>query len=435
MKKGAVLCVLISVCALAAFSLANDAPSGKKILVVLDDLKLKTSHSQYFQFLESSGYTVDYLSADDRNLKIRKYGEWLYDHLIFFAPTVSDIAGVTSEDILQFIDAGRNVIIAAESDLGDIVREVASDCNVEFDDAGTNVIDHFIFNQSDIAGDHTLLVSDSYAKASIVFKDVTAPILFRGIAQDIEEDSLLLFPLVSASNTAYSATVDEPVKELFVAGKKTVLVSALQARNNARVIFSGSIDLFSDKFFSSPVSKVGADGKVQRFEKSGNEQFAKQVTQWALQEKGVIRAKNPVHHLVGETAPPPFYTIKQDVQYSIEIEEWDGQKWTPYVAPDVQLEFRMIDPYVRITLKTDGKGKFFNTFKLPDVYGVFTFKVEYTRQGYSFVNSIVREPVRPVRHNEYERFIDSAFPYYASALSMMAGLFVFSWVFLFHKEK
>lgn len=151
--------------------------------------------------------------------------------------------------------------------------------------------------------------------------------------------------------------------------------------------------------------------------------------------KGVLRAKNPTHHRVGEAAAPAYYTIKQDVEYSIEIEEWDGQKWVPYVANDVQLEFRMIDPYVRTNLKTDGKGKYSASFKLPDVYGVFTFKVEYTRQGYSFFTSIVREPVRPFRHNEYERFIDSAFPYYFSALSMMAGLFVFSWVFLYHKEK
>lgn len=83
----------------------------------------------------ASGYDVTYLEADDRNLKLRKYGEWSYDHLIFFAPTVSgkvivrhgnwflsEIAGVSSDDILQFIDSGRNVIIAAESDLGDIVR-------------------------------------------------------------------------------------------------------------------------------------------------------------------------------------------------------------------------------------------------------------------------------------------------------------------------
>ena len=30
-------------------------------------------------------------------------------------------------------------------------------------------------------------------------------------------------------------------------------------------------------------------------------------------------------------------------------------------------------------------------------------------------------PIRPFKHNEYERFIGQAFPYYASAASMMAG--------------
>merc|ERR1712130_359219 len=34
---------------------------------------------------------------------------------------------------------------------------------------------------------------------------------------------------------------------------------------------------------------------------------------------------------------------------------------------------------------------------------------------------------------EYERFIGQAYPYYASAFSMMAGVFVFSLVFLHYK--
>lgn len=95
----------------------------------------------------------------------------------------------------------------------------------------------------------------------------------------------------------------------------------------------------------------------------------------------------------------------------------------------------MIDPHIRTTLKNDGKGKYSTEFKLPDVYGVFTFRIDYQRQGYGFLTSIVRVPVRPFRHNEYERFIDAAYPYYASAFSMMAGLFVVSWVFLYHREK
>lgn len=43
--------------------------------------------------------------------------------------------------------------------------------------------------------------------------------------------------------------------------------------------------------------------------------------------------------------------------------------------------------------------------------------------------------VRPLQHTQYERFIPSAYPYYASVFSMMAGLFVFSIVFLHMKEK
>ena len=43
--------------------------------------------------------------------------------------------------------------------------------------------------------------------------------------------------------------------------------------------------------------------------------------------------------------------------------------------------------------------------------------------------------VRPLQHTQYERFISSAFPYYASAFSMMIGVFIFSFVFLYHKQE
>lgn len=46
--------------------------------------------------------------------------------------------------------------------------------------------------------------------------------------------------------------------------------------------------------------------------------------------------------------------------------------------------------------------------------------------------SPVQVPVRPKTHTQYERFIVSAFPYYAGAFSMMIGVVLFSAVFLFH---
>ena len=42
-------------------------------------------------------------------------------------------------------------------------------------------------------------------------------------------------------------------------------------------------------------------------------------------------------------------------EYSIDIYEWSGASWEPYVADDVQVQFYMMSPYVLKTLSTDQK--------------------------------------------------------------------------------
>ena len=39
-------------------------------------------------------------------------------------------------------------------------------------------------------------------------------------------------------------------------GKSTLLIAGLQARNNARVLFVGSLNFFSDDFFTAGVQKA-----------------------------------------------------------------------------------------------------------------------------------------------------------------------------------
>ncbi|KAF6108197.1 dolichyl-diphosphooligosaccharide--protein glycosyltransferase non-catalytic subunit [Phyllostomus discolor] len=131
---------------------------------------------------------------------------------------------------------------------------------------------------------------------------------------------------------------------------------------------------------------------------------------------------------------PPQLTGLPSQEYSIVIEQLSDGKWVPFDGDDIQLEFVRIDPFVRTFLKRKG-GKYSVQFKLPDVYGVFQFKVDYNRLGYTHLYSSTQVSVRPLQHTQYERFIPSAYPYYASAFSMMAGLFVFSVVFLHMKEK
>jgi len=388
--------------------------------------------------LEDRGYELDFVTSESKGINFRKYGEWQYDNLILFAPSIQEVEGLTEEDLIDFIDAGKNIIVAADSNIGDLIGSVASECNVLYDESETFAVDHFNFDVSDYDGKHNLIVAENLIDSTpILGGKIKAPVLFRGVAQDIEEDSAVLFPILSGYSTTYSAPADGSISQenLHVAGKKTVLVSALQARNNARVIFAGSLEMFSDKFFNSPVQKSSATGNAQKYEKSGNEDFCKQIARWVFQERGILRVKNVHHHKVGETEAPNMYTIKDDIEYSIEIEELQGKKWIPFTTNDVQLEFIRLDPHVRTTLASDGNGRFSSTFKIPDVYGVFTFKVEYNRKGFGYLNSIVRVDVRPFRHNQYERFLVAAYPYYASAFSMMAGLFIFSWFFLYHKQK
>jgi len=119
----------------------------------------------------------------------------------------------------------------------------------------------------------------------------------------------------------------------------------------------------------------------------------------------------------------------------VKIDEWDSSsgEWKPFVASDVQLELVMIDPYVRTTLTSDGKGSFSAKLMLPDVYGVYKFVVKYNKLGYTNLLMEEQVSIHPFRHDQFERFIDVAFPYYASAFSCMAAFFFFGIVFLYNR--
>ncbi|KAJ8554680.1 hypothetical protein ON010_g9803 [Phytophthora cinnamomi] len=224
------------------------------------------------------------------------------------------------------------------------------------------------------------------------------------------------------------------------------LVTAVQGRNNARLVFAGSLDLFSDKYLDN--------------EAFANAEFADAVTKWGFQESGVLRMTNVKHHREDGSQPAKMlsdanrgdqpitlypdaevardslvYRVKDNLTYSLDLHELKNGKWVPYKADDVQLEFVMLDPHVRTTLTHDNKGHFSVTFQAPDAYGIFLFRVMYRRLGLSTIYTTTQVSLRPFKHDEYERFIPAAYPYYASAFSMMAGVFLFSVYFLFYDGK
>jgi len=262
---------------------------GNRVLVLLDDLSLRQSHSIFFKNLQDRGYDLTFKSAEDPILSLTEYGEYQYDHLIIFAPHVEEFGGLVDvTSILDFIDDGHNVILAASSSLSDPVREIASECGAEFDVEGSYVIDHFNYHKESV--DHTTIVINSsnildtpIITGSKALKD-RKPIIFEGIGHTIQYNGLNI-GVLKGFGTTYSANLRKSPEEFHSIGEKTILVSVLQARNNARVLISGSLSLFANRYFTK---------------KTDNEYFADELSKWVFKERGVLRASNVTHHKVGE---------------------------------------------------------------------------------------------------------------------------------------
>ena len=123
----------------------------------------------------------------------------------------------------------------------------------------------------------------------------------------------------------------------------------MQARNNARVVFSGSLYFFSDEAFTL-AAQNGLSQALHK--KTGKQEVALAISQWVFGETGRSRVAQINHHKEGESQPPEqAYTITEHVVYTIVIEELVSDKWVPFKANDVQLEFVSIDPFVTKILK------------------------------------------------------------------------------------
>ena len=321
----------------------------------------------------------------------------------------------------------------------------------------------------DAALQHSAVLSRSAVRSRVFLGDFAergAPVLFSGVAHSVERDNILAVPVrgcftaslpspvqvLRGNPSSYSANPSKPVEQLQIAGDKAHLVTAVQARNNARILVSGSLDLFSNDFFRARDSRTG--------EMVGNEAFCSELSKWVFAERGVLRFSDIRHH-TAEGSPPDIilhekdrpdlphtlypdpeltrnslvYRIKDDIVYSMLVEELEGNQWRPFRADDMQMEFVMLDPYVRKTMTADASGRFTARFIAPDDYGIFKFRVLYRRMGYSVLHAETKVSIRPFKHNEYERFLFTALPYYCSAFSCMTAFFVFSIYFLYSEEK
>eukprot|EP01107_Rhizomastix_libera_P014124 TRINITY_DN423_c0_g1_i1.p1 TRINITY_DN423_c0_g1~~TRINITY_DN423_c0_g1_i1.p1 ORF type:complete len:422 (-),score=83.93 TRINITY_DN423_c0_g1_i1:136-1401(-) len=411
---------ITALCLLSLFSVACCA-SSDAVLVFLGENVKQENYKEFISTIQmlSSSVTVSH----GRGVPLMVNGQWAYSLIVVLAPADEFDRSITPDLLAKFVDSGRNLFISGSTSNSKAMKTILSNFDtsiVEVDRQSSPATDHFHFHEPlDRDSAHTAIIGkimdESMSTTPILGGVDVSGVLYRGSCLSVPATPLLR-PLIVGQHTAFCAPHAALVKDtgLAATGPFPTLLAVMQARNNARVVLSGSVEMWSNNFLATSFS---------------NRALAKSLSEWAFGKRGLLRSSgNMFWKVAGQN--DTMITIKDTIHYQINIEELKEGSWRPYQGKDVQLEFTMLDPHVRTTLTPIGNGTFSTDFTVPDVYGIFTFRVSHHRLGYSSVTAEDTIPVRPFRHTQYARFIPAASPYYIAAGSMLAATVLFAVVFL-----
>ncbi|EFW16240.1 oligosaccharyl transferase glycoprotein complex, beta subunit [Coccidioides posadasii str. Silveira] len=430
--------------------------SGSRLLVIQEESSEKPLYSTFWADLESRGYSITFTTPKDEKLSLFQYGVRAYDHLLVLPPKSKGLGpALTPKALLDFVNDEGNIILALSG--GSPTPSSITSLLLELDislspDRAPVVADHFNYDTVSSADFHDTLLISQPGKLRPGVKNYFAGdgiLAFpKSAGQLLGNASPLLAPILQAPETAYSydaKDIDAPVEDTFAMGSQIALVSAMQARNSARVTVLGSVESLQDKWFSATV-KGPKEGKES---KTANREFAKQLTAWTFKEVGVVRMRKIQHYLseTASTSPallndssPTMYRIKNNVTFNIELSEYDYDHWVPFKVPEndaLQLEFAMLSPFHRLNLKpvyeTESGAVYGTSFILPDQHGIFSFRINYKRP---FLTNVVEKhevTVRHFAHDEWPRSweITGGWVWIAGLWSVVGGFlaFVMAWLY------
>lgn len=123
---------------IAITSLLQSVLSVERTLVLLDDWHYKETHSLFWSQIRKLGIEIDFKMVDDESVQLSVFGEYIYSSVIFFAPSFSDDLAKKSDlklsNILKFIDNGHDIMVFANSEVGNYIRKLANEFGVDFDE-------------------------------------------------------------------------------------------------------------------------------------------------------------------------------------------------------------------------------------------------------------------------------------------------------------
>lgn len=237
---------------------------------------------------------------------------------------------MTPKHILDFVQKDGNVLLAlsGKSSTSSSVSSLLLEVDIQLStDRSAVVVDHFNYDTVSASDKHDVLLLQRPGPlrpdVKPFFDGEGIVALPRVAPQMLSSDSLLLAPILRAPATAYTYNPKEgtpSAEDIMATGSQLNFVSAMQARNSARLTVLGSAEALEDKWFTATV-QAPSGKKTQTV----NREFAKQLTAWTFKETGVLKVGTIEHHLATKdgVAPeemnPKIYRIKNETVCSADL--------------------------------------------------------------------------------------------------------------------
>lgn len=430
-------------CVLTFFTLSLLRVHCARVLIAYDSSagNVQETHSQFISSLDNLGFNVTVMPVGDAELF--SFGERKYDNVVFFGESIKKWGSKFSmQSLVDFVNSKGNLIIQV-GESNSKTRNLVNTFGFELDVSSNVVQDPLALNRHADNEDKTLFI----VRPTKFITNPEYSVLYKGVGFSLNPVNKLTFSILTGTPTTYSYEKGKNMQKetTLLIGKNVNLVGALQARNNARVVVSGSLKLFSNEFFNAPLKERLETPKEEfkSLEKSENQKFVSDVLKWTFGQKKILRVKNVNHFKVPSTdnslINPSRYTIKDGFHYEISLEEFRKGEWKPFKLPHedrIQLQVVMLDPYIVVDLVSVVPGTFStpSNMSLPDVVGIYTFKVSYWRKGFSYITEKNIVSIVPFRHDEFPRYISTGYPYYTNMWSLMIAFWIFTATFMYFKD-
>ena len=212
---------------------------SKKTLILLDDWNNVETNSLFWKQITDMGYEIDFKMAHDKEIKLTNFGEYIYDNIIFFAPTFTDTKKneINIQNLLKYIDDGHDIMIFGSSDASKFMRELVNEFGVDYDDYDSEIKDSLYLHQnSGVNGlnkqlinlhNDEIIISKNIIGINNIFNKPNGYILYKGIGMDLDPQNKYVFPILSGDKNSYS--VSKSTGEVYSNGEHIKLVNGYQA--------------------------------------------------------------------------------------------------------------------------------------------------------------------------------------------------------------